>query len=90
MSECRARYPDKGVIRLHRSGDGVRHWAGSTWLVVLLAFAVSGFAQAQSQPVPPDHYTPDLHGVDLISGQFSYSATEVVISARRRSRASQG
>lgn len=34
---------------------------------------------AQTQPVPPEHYTLDPRGVDLVTGRFSYGATEVVI-----------
>ncbi|MGV9008907.1 RHS repeat domain-containing protein [Brevundimonas sp.] len=36
-------------------------------------------ALAQSQPIPPEHYTLDPRGVDLVSGMFNYGATEVTI-----------
>lgn len=45
--------------------------------VALLALAPS--AWAQQQPIPPDHYTLDPRGVDLVSGTFNFGATEVVI-----------
>lgn len=34
---------------------------------------------AQTQPIPPEHYTLDPRGVDLVSGMFSYGTTEVAI-----------
>lgn len=34
---------------------------------------------AQTQPIPPEHYTSDPRGVDLVSGGFNYITTEVVI-----------
>lgn len=34
---------------------------------------------AQSQPIPPEHYTLDPRGVDLVSGMFNYGTTEVTI-----------
>lgn len=40
-------------------------------------FAAS--AWAQEQPTPPEHYTLDQRGVDLVSGQFSTHANDVVI-----------
>jgi RHS repeat-associated protein len=36
-------------------------------------------AEAQTQPIPPEHYTLDPRGVDLVSGGFNYVTTEVVI-----------
>ncbi|NBW17223.1 MAG: RHS repeat protein, partial [Caulobacteraceae bacterium] len=57
----------------------VRHWTIVGLIVVLAGlFGATGRAQAQ-QPVPPEHYTLDSHGVDLVSGQFVHSETEVVI-----------
>jgi RHS repeat-associated protein len=45
-----------------------------------LALTVAPFsAHAQSQPVPPEHYTLDPRGVDLVSGLFNYGTTEVTI-----------
>lgn len=38
--------------------------------------AHAAFAQ---QPVPPEHYTLDPRGVDLVHGTFNYTTTEVVI-----------
>jgi len=34
---------------------------------------------AQTQPVPPEHYTLDSRGVDLVTGYHTYATTEVVI-----------
>ncbi len=45
----------------------------------LLALATGIPAHAQNQPVPPERYTLDARGVDLVTGQFNYSTTEVVI-----------
>ncbi|WP_303713512.1 RHS repeat-associated core domain-containing protein [Brevundimonas naejangsanensis] len=36
-------------------------------------------AWAQQQPMPPEHYTLDSRGVDLVSGRFTYVAPEVSI-----------
>jgi hypothetical protein len=36
-------------------------------------------AAAQTQPIPPAHYTLDPRGVDLVSGGFNHVTTEVVI-----------
>ena len=46
------------------------------WLVLAVAIAAPAVAQ---QPVPPDHYTLDPRGVDLVSGTFNYATTEVAI-----------
>jgi RHS repeat-associated protein len=45
--------------------------------VLVLAFAHD--AQAQFQPTPPERYTLDGRGVDLITGGFNYVVPEVVI-----------
>lgn len=42
----------------------------------------SGWALAQDQPVPPERYTVDERGVDLVRGTASYLAEEVVIGPR--------
>ena len=34
---------------------------------------------AQQQPTPPEHYTLNAQGVDLVTGSFTYAATDVVI-----------
>jgi len=34
---------------------------------------------AQQQPTPPEHYTLDAQGVDLVQGTFNYSAVDVAI-----------
>ncbi|MDP2182352.1 MAG: RHS repeat-associated core domain-containing protein [Actinomycetota bacterium] len=41
----------------------------------------AGAAQAQTiiQPTPPEHYTLDERGVDLVSGYFNFQTTEVMI-----------
>lgn len=49
----------------------------SAAVVAVLAFADA--VQAQTQPIPPEHYTLDSRGVDLVSGSFNYGTTEVVI-----------
>lgn len=36
-------------------------------------------AKAQSQPIPPEHYTLDPRGVDLVNLDFTLSTTDVVI-----------
>ena len=36
-------------------------------------------AWAQQQPTPPEHYTLDARGVDLVTGDFAYQANDVVI-----------
>jgi RHS repeat-associated protein len=36
-------------------------------------------AWAQQQPTPPEHYTLDANGVDLVTGQFAYQINDVVI-----------
>lgn len=44
-----------------------------TWLFAAtsaLALATAGAVNAQSDPVPPEHYTLDPRGVDLVSGQW--------------------
>lgn len=49
----------------------------------LLAGAVLALAAlpalAQNQPIPPEHYTLDPRGVDLVSGTFNHGTSEVVI-----------
>ena len=45
----------------------------------LILTALAPTAAAQQQPIPPDHYTLDPRGVDLVSGSFNYGTTEVVI-----------
>lgn len=54
-----------------------------TWLFAAtsgIALA-AGAAQAQtiSQPTPPEHYTLDPRGVDLVTGHFNFQTTEVMI-----------
>lgn len=41
--------------------------------------ALAPVVAAQEQPIPPEHYTVDPRGVDLVSGTFNHGATEVVI-----------
>lgn len=54
-----------------------------TWLfaatsgIALAAGAVQ--AQTIDQPTPPEHYTLDERGVDLVSGHFNFQTTEVEI-----------
>lgn len=47
-------------------------------LIVALSFGSSALAQV-APPVPPEHYTNDARGVDLVTGKFNYGVTEVVI-----------
>lgn len=47
------------------------------WSAMLLA--LSSPAWAQQQPTPPEHYTLDARGVDLVTGGFAYQTTDVVI-----------
>lgn len=44
-----------------------------------VALVAAGAAQAQSVPMPPEHYTLDPRGVDLVSGQYVIATTEVAI-----------
>ena len=44
-----------------------------------LALASPALAQVPQQPVPPEYYTQDPRGVDLVTGAFNYATTEVVI-----------
>lgn len=48
-------------------------------LVAMAVVAAPAAAVAQDQPVPPSHYTVDPRGVDLVTGNFVYGVTEVVI-----------
>lgn len=49
-------------------------------LLAGLSFAALAPAvSAQQQPIPPDHYTLDPRGVDLVTGSFNFGTTEVVI-----------
>jgi YD repeat-containing protein len=54
-----------------------------TWLFAATSGVAlaAGAAQAQSisQPTPPEHYTLDARGVDLVSGHFNFQTTEVMI-----------
>lgn len=49
------------------------------WVVSMMLTALATTATAQQQPVPPEHYTLDPRGVDLVSGTFNHGTTEVVI-----------
>ncbi|MDP2117798.1 MAG: RHS repeat-associated core domain-containing protein, partial [Brevundimonas sp.] len=51
----------------------------STAIGTFALLAVVESAEAQVQSVPPEHYTLDPRGVDLVTGGFNYVATEVVI-----------
>ena len=58
----------------------MRHWTIVGLIVVLAGlFGASGRAVAQSEAIPPEHYTLDPRGVDLVTGIFNYTATDVVI-----------
>lgn len=45
----------------------------------VLSVALASGAWAQSQPTPPEHYTLDPRGVDLVTGDLSLPTTDVVI-----------
>ena len=52
----------------------------ATAAIGVVAFlAQSGTAAAQTQPTPPEHYTHDERGVDLVTGQFVHEAVDVAI-----------
>lgn len=53
-----------------------------------LGFALAGgilwaatSAQAQTQPIPPEYYTLDARGVDLVTGDWNVTTSEVVIGS---------
>ena len=48
-------------------------------LAGLMLAVLAPAAMAQTQPIPPEHYTLDPRGVDLVSGTFNYGTTEVLI-----------
>ncbi len=55
-----------------------------TRFLTRLFFIASAFLGLTSpalaqQPVPPEHYTLDARGVDLVQGSFNYGTTEVTI-----------
>lgn len=56
----------------------VRDLASASLAVLALAMGANE-AMAQSQPMPPEHYTLDPRGVDLVTGGFNHSTTDVVI-----------
>lgn len=47
------------------------------WSAMLLALSTP--AWAQKQPTPPEHYTLDARGVDLVTGGFAYQTNDIVI-----------
>lgn len=47
-------------------------------------------AWAQQQPIPPEHYTLDARGVDMVSGRFNYFTTEVSIGPENSGGLSYG
>ncbi|MFY0400913.1 MULTISPECIES: hypothetical protein [Brevundimonas] len=53
----------------------------STLKLALLASSAlfASSAWAQQQPTPPEHYTLDANGVDLVTGQFAYQVNDIVI-----------
>lgn len=55
----------------------MRHSLKAALLVSSALIATS--ALAQQQPIPPEHYTLDSRGVDLVSGIFAHASTDVVI-----------
>ncbi len=49
----------------------MRHWTIVGLIVVLAGlFGATGGAHAQTVPVPPEHYTLDPRGVDLVTGDW--------------------
>jgi RHS repeat-associated protein len=57
----------------------MRFRLASTSAIALLAGAFGSAAAAQDQPVPPEYYSIDERGVDLVRGSFNYSAVELTI-----------
>lgn len=51
---------------------------GSAALTLMALAALPAVSHAQ-QPIPPEHYTLDARGVDLVTGTFNYGTSEVVI-----------
>lgn len=55
----------------------VRLFQTAGWGAMLMALATPVWAQ--QQPTPPEHYTLDVRGVDLVTGGFTYQTADVVI-----------
>lgn len=55
----------------------VRLFQTAGWGAMLMALATPVWAQ--QQPIPPEHYTLDARGVDLVTGGFAYQTADVVI-----------
>lgn len=56
----------------------LRDLASASLAVLALAMCANE-AAAQAQPMPPEHYTLDPRGVDLVTGGFNHGTTDVVI-----------
>ena len=54
----------------------LRSWLFAATSGIALA---AGAAQAQTAPLPPEHYTMDPRGVDLVSGDYPLAVEEVAI-----------
>lgn len=52
---------------------------GASAAALILGAGFGAQAQSISQPIPPEHYSLDARGVDLVSGQFTFPVTEVAI-----------
>jgi len=52
---------------------------GVSGATLILCAAQAAQAQNVSQPMPPEFYSLDPRGVDLVNGQYNFDATEVVI-----------
>lgn len=58
----------------------LRGLASASLTVLALAMGANE-AAAQAQPMPPEHYTLDPRGVDLVTGGFNHSTIDVVIGS---------
>lgn len=67
-------------ITLERGGDKLMKTCLALLLGAFLVLAAPAFAQS-SPPLPPLRLSVDANGVDMTTGSFNYSATEVSIGA---------
>lgn len=48
-------------------------------VLTALGLLLTAHGAAAQQPLPPEHYTLDPRGVDMVSGSFNFGTTDVVI-----------
>lgn len=65
------------ALHTTRNVHAAKLLGGVAWGAMALALTTP--AWAQTQPTPPEHYTLDPRGVDLVTGRFNYAETDVVI-----------